>query len=167
MKIGIINISDRASKGIYEDLPGKSLRSILTQHIIESIDFEYVVIPDEQQQIASILEDWSDRLQCNIIFTCGGTGLTPRDVTPEATLSVAHKIVPGIPELLRYKGAQHIATAMLSRQVAVIRNNTLIINFPGSVKAQEESFMILKPILRQAVQQVNNATFTWRNHESN
>ena len=162
MKIGIINISDRASKGIYEDLPGKTLRALLQENIVETIDFEYTVIPDEQELIAATLTSWTDILQCNLIFTCGGTGLTPRDVTPEATLSIAHKLVPGIPELLRAEGAKHIATAMLSRQLAVIRHQTLIINFPGSVKAQEESFFILKPILRQAVQQVNNANFSWK-----
>lgn len=135
IRIGIINISDRASKGIYEDIPGKAIVATLTDYIKSDWEKEYAVIPDEQAQIEQTLIEMADMKKCCLIITSGGTGPAKRDVTPEATESVCNRMMPGFGELMRAKSLTYVPTAILSRQTAGIRNQTLIVNLPGSPKA--------------------------------
>jgi molybdopterin adenylyltransferase len=135
IRIGIINVSDRASKGIYEDIPGKAIVELLTSYIKSSWEKEYAVIPDEQYLIEQTMIDMSDNRDCCLIITSGGTGPAKRDVTPEATEAVCDKMMPGFGELMRAESLTYVPTAILSRQTAGIRNQTLIVNLPGKPKA--------------------------------
>ncbi len=135
VKIGIINVSDRASKGIYEDLPGKAIVATLNEYLVTPWEKEYAVIPDEQDQIEQTLMDMADRKGCCLIVTSGGTGPAKRDVTPEATEAVCDKMMPGFGERMRQESLKFVPTAILSRQTAGIRNKTLIVNLPGKPKA--------------------------------
>jgi molybdopterin adenylyltransferase len=135
IKIGIINISDRASQGIYEDIPGKAIVSTLQEYIISPWEKEYAVIPDEQNQIEQLLIEMIDVKGCCLVITCGGTGPAKRDVTPEATENVCDKMMPGFGELMRQESLKYVPTAILSRQTAGIRKNSLILNLPGKPKA--------------------------------
>ena len=134
-RIGIINVSDRASKGIYEDIPGQAIVETLNEYLVSDWEKEYAVIPDEQDLIEQTLIDMADNKGCCLIVTSGGTGPALRDVTPEATEGVCNKMMPGFGELMRSVSLQYVPTAILSRQTAGIRNNTLIINLPGKPKA--------------------------------
>ncbi|GAB1444481.1 MAG: molybdopterin adenylyltransferase [Cyclobacteriaceae bacterium] len=134
-RIGIINISDRASKGIYEDLPGKAIVDTLNEYLTSTWEKEYAVIPDEQELIEQTMIDMADNKGCCLIVSSGGTGPALRDVTPEATEAVCSKMMPGFGELMRSVSLQYVPTAILSRQTAGIRNNTLIVNLPGKPKA--------------------------------
>jgi molybdopterin adenylyltransferase len=138
VRIGIVSISDRASSGTYEDKGLPALKSWLGRALINPIHFEARLIPDEQAQIAQTLVELVD-LGCSLVLTTGGTGPALRDVTPEATLSVAHKEMPGFGEQMRQISLQFVPTAILSRQVAVIRHQSLIINLPGQPKSIEET----------------------------
>lgn len=133
--IGIINVSDRASKGIYEDLPGKAIAETLGEYLTSEWEKEYRVIPDEQELIQDTLIDLADNKGCCLIVTSGGTGPSKRDVTPEATEAVCEKMMPGFGELMRAVSLKYVPTAILSRQTAGIRNRTLIVNLPGKPKA--------------------------------
>jgi len=135
IRIGIINVSDRASKGIYEDIPGQAIVSTLTEYLTSPWEKEYAVIPDEQSEIEKKLIEMADEKQCCLIVTCGGTGPSKRDVTPEATEAVCNKMMPGFGELMRTTSLQYVPTAILSRQTAGIRNRTLIVNLPGKPNA--------------------------------
>lgn len=134
-KIGIINVSDRASQGIYEDIPGKAIAETLGEYLISPWEKEYAVIPDEQDLIEQQMIDMADKKGCCLIVTSGGTGPALRDVTPEATEAVCNKMMPGFGELMRSVSLKYVPTAILSRQTAGIRNKTLIINLPGKPKA--------------------------------
>jgi molybdopterin adenylyltransferase len=134
-RIGIINVSDRASKGIYEDTPGKAIVSTLNEYLISDWEKEYAIIPDEQDLIEKALVEMADQKGCCLVVTCGGTGPAKRDVTPEATEAVCDKMMPGFGELMRSVSLQYVPTAILSRQTAGIRNKTLIVNLPGKPKA--------------------------------
>jgi molybdopterin adenylyltransferase len=135
IRIGIINVSDRASQGIYEDLPGKAIAETLAEYIKGSWVKEYAVVPDEQHLIEKTMIDMADNKECCLIITSGGTGPAARDVTPEATEAVCNKMMPGFGELMRAKSLTYVPTAILSRQTAGIRNQTLIVNLPGKPKA--------------------------------
>jgi molybdopterin adenylyltransferase len=135
IKIGVINVSDRASKGIYEDIPGKAIVSTLEEYLVSPWEKVYAVIPDEQDLIEQTMIDMADNQNCCLIVTSGGTGPAKRDVTPEATERVCQKILPGFGELMRNESLKYVATAILSRQTAGIRNQTLIVNLPGKPKA--------------------------------
>jgi len=135
IRIGIINVSDRASQGIYEDLPGKAIVETLTDYLKSPWEKVYAVIPDEQALIEQTLIDMADHQGCCLIVTSGGTGPARRDVTPEATEAVCHKMLPGFGELMRAKSLTYVPTAILSRQTAGIRNQTLIVNLPGKPKS--------------------------------
>jgi molybdopterin adenylyltransferase len=135
IKIGIINVSDRASKGIYEDLPGKSIVDTLNEYIKSPWEKEYAVIADEQDLIEETLIEMADKKNCCLIITSGGTGPSKRDVTPEATEAVCDKMMPGFGELMRATSLTYVQTAILSRQTAGIRNRTLIVNLPGKPKS--------------------------------
>ncbi|MGE0772910.1 MAG: molybdopterin adenylyltransferase [Cyclobacteriaceae bacterium] len=135
IRIGIINVSDRASQGIYEDLPGKAIVSTLNEYLKSEWEKEYAIVPDEQALIERTLIDMADNKGCSLIVTCGGTGPAHRDVTPEATEAVCNKMMPGFGELMRLESLKYVPTAILSRQTAGIRNQTLILNLPGKPKA--------------------------------
>lgn len=135
IRIGVINVSDRASKGIYEDIPGKAIVETLNEYLISPWEPVYKVIPDEQELIANSMKQMADEEGCCMIITSGGTGPAKRDVTTEATESVCQKMMPGFGELMRQESLKYVPTAILSRQTAGIRNNTLILNLPGKPNA--------------------------------
>lgn len=144
IRIGLVSISDRASKGVYEDKGIPSLREWLTSALKNPIHFEERLIPDEQPEIEDTLRELVDQSKCNLVLTTGGTGPAKRDVTPEATLAVADKEMPGFGEQMRQISLRFVPTAILSRQVAVIRGDCLIINLPGQPKAIAETLTGLK-----------------------
>jgi molybdopterin adenylyltransferase len=135
IRIGIINVSDRASQGIYEDIPGKTIAETLNEFLKSPWEKEYAVIPDEQHLIEKTMIDMADNRKCCLIITSGGTGPAKRDVTPEATEAVCEKMMPGFGELMRAESLTYVPTAILSRQTAGIRNQTLLVNLPGKPKA--------------------------------
>ncbi len=144
-RAGILIMSDKGSRGERQDLSGQQIREMLAGG---DFSFEYYeIIPDEQDIIKEKLIHACDQLRMDVIFTSGGTGFSKRDVTPEATLAVIDRLTPGIPEAIRYYGLQKTPKAMLSRAVAGIRGNTLIINLPGSVKGVRESLEAIMPAL--------------------
>jgi molybdopterin adenylyltransferase len=143
IKIGIVSISDRASSGVYEDKGLPALQDWLTRALKNPITFEPRLIPDEQDRISATLIELVDA-GCALVLTTGGTGPAKRDVTPEATLAVAHKEMPGFGEQMRQISLKFVPTAILSRQVAVIRDNSLIINLPGQPKSIAETLEGLK-----------------------
>ena len=138
VKVGIVSISDRASSGTYEDKGLPALRDWLGQALLNPLSFEARLIPDEQALISDTLIALAD-LGCALILTTGGTGPALRDVTPEATLAVADKEMPGFGEQMRQISLRFVPTAILSRQVAVIRGQSLIINLPGQPKSIQET----------------------------
>ena len=144
IKIGLLSISDRASQGIYEDQGIPTLRDWLNKALITPWQAVSRIIPDEQEDIESTLADLVDYEACSLILTTGGTGPALRDVTPEATLAVADKVMPGFGEQMRQISLQFVPTAILSRQVAVIRKQSLIINLPGQPKAIAQTLEGLK-----------------------
>ena len=141
--IGIVSVSDRASAGVYVDKGLPALKAWLTRALRNPITFEERLIPDEQSGISSALIGLVDA-GCSLVLTTGGTGPALRDVTPEATLSVAHKVMPGFGEQMRQISLQFVPTAILSRQCAVIRDKSLIINLPGQPKSIAETLEGLK-----------------------
>ena len=143
IKIGIVSISDRASSGIYQDLGLPALQSWLGSALTNPIEFIPKLIPDEQEKISAALIELVDA-GCCLVLTTGGTGPALRDVTPEATLAVAHKVMPGFGEQMRQISLQFVPTAILSRQVAVIRHQSLIINLPGQPKSIAQTLEGLK-----------------------
>ena len=143
VKIGIVSISDRASTGIYEDKGLPALQDWLTRALRNPITFEPRLIPDEQARISATLIELVET-GCALVLTTGGTGPALRDVTPEATLAVAHKEMPGFGEQMRQISLKFVPTAILSRQVAVIRDRSLILNLPGQPKAIAETLEGLK-----------------------
>jgi molybdopterin adenylyltransferase len=143
VRIGIVSISDRASSGVYEDKGLPALKQWLGDALLNPIEWAERLIPDEQPLISQTLIDLVDA-GCALVLTTGGTGPAPRDVTPEATLAVAHKTMPGFGEQMRRIGLEFVPTAILSRQVAVIRERCLIINLPGQPKSIQETLEGLK-----------------------
>lgn len=143
VKIGIVSISDRASSGVYEDKGLPALQDWLTRALHNPITFESRLIPDEQDGISAALIELVNA-GCCLVLTTGGTGPALRDVTPEATLAVAHKEMPGFGEQMRQISLKFVPTAILSRQVAVIRHKSLIINLPGQPKSIAETLEGLK-----------------------
>ncbi len=130
-KIGVLTVSDRASKGVYEDMSGKAIIEYLREVIITPFEVDYRVIPDDFDTIKETLIDMVDNKNCSLILTTGGTGPAKRDITPEATEAVCEKILPGFGELMRQVSLKQVPTAILSRQIAGIRKSCLIINLPG------------------------------------
>lgn len=143
-KVGLVSISDRASQGIYEDKGIPSLTTWLTSALVTPFEIEERLIADDQETISATLIDLVDNQQCHLILTTGGTGPALRDVTPEATLAVADKTMPGFGEQMRQISLHFVPTAILSRQVAVIRKQSLIINLPGQPKAIAQTLEGLK-----------------------
>ena len=147
IRIGVLNISDRASAGVYSDEPGQACLSILREWLKTPFETDYKVIPDDQSVIESELKRMADECECCIVVTTGGTGPAPRDVTPEATIAVCEKQLPGFGELMRATSLRFVPTAILSRQVAGIRGRTLIVNLPGRPKAIRENLEAVFPAI--------------------
>jgi molybdopterin adenylyltransferase len=145
IKIGVINVSDRASAGIYEDIPGKAVVELLQEYLTSPFEVVYAVIPDEQALLEAKMIEMSE-VVC-LLVTTGGTGPALRDVTPEATEAVCQKMMPGFGELMRSVSLQYVPTAILSRQTAGIRNQTLIINLPGKPKAIRQCLEAVFPAI--------------------
>lgn len=140
-QVGIVTLSDKGAKGERQDLSGPKIRELLPKDKYEVIS--YMMLPDDREKIRRELIRLSDEVKCDLILTTGGTGFSPRDITPEATMDVAERNAPGIAEGLRACSMQFTKRAMLGRGVSVIRKETLIINLPGSVKAVTESMEFL------------------------
>jgi molybdopterin adenylyltransferase len=137
--IGLVSISDRASAGVYEDQGIPGLNEWFAAALKTAWRMETRLIPDEQREIERTLIELVDTIGCDLVLTTGGTGPAPRDVTPEATLAVAHKVLPGFGEQMRQVSLRYVPTAILSRQVGVIRGGALILNLPGQPKAIKET----------------------------
>ena len=139
VRIGLVSISDRASTGVYQDKGIPALKEWLERALKNPIEWHARLIPDELSGISAALRELVDEVQCDLVLSTGGTGPAPRDVTPEATLAVADKVMPGFGEQMRQISLAFVATAILSRQVAVIRGKALIINLPGQPKSIAET----------------------------
>jgi molybdenum cofactor synthesis domain-containing protein len=155
MKIGILTLSDKGARGERTDTSGAAIRELLTPLGAEVR--RAAIIPDDLDGIIQVLAEWSDSGELDLIVTTGGTGLAPRDVTPEATLRVVERLAPGLAELMRAEGLRHTPMAALSRAVAGVRGRTLIVNLPGSEKGVRESLAVLLPILPHAVETLRGA----------
>jgi molybdopterin adenylyltransferase len=139
VRIGLVSTSDRAATGVYQDKGIPALRDWLLRAVRNPIEWHERLIPDEQARISATLCELVDDQRCDLVLTTGGTGPAPRDVTPEATLAVADKLLPGFGEQMRQISLNFVATAILSRQVAVVRGQSLIINLPGQPKSIAET----------------------------
>lgn len=139
VRIGVVSISDRASTGVYEDKGIPALQDWLGRAVLNPVEWHTRLIPDEQSGISAALCELVDVVKCDLVLTTGGTGPALRDVTPEATLAVAHKVMPGFGEQMRQISLAFVPTAILSRQVAVVRGQALIINLPGQPKSIAET----------------------------
>jgi len=149
---GVLTVSDSAARGDASDESGPVIRHLLEQHGYNVL--LHKTVPDEVQDIRDILITWIDRTSVDIIVTTGGTGLFPRDITPEATKSVIEREVPGIAEAIRIKGLDFTPRAMLSRGVAGVRGKTLIINLPGSPLAVIQGMDVILPVLKHALDKI-------------
>lgn len=139
LKIGLVSISDRASQGLYADQGIPELQQWLEQALTEPFELETRLIPDEQSHIEQTLVELVDQYACHLVLTTGGTGPAKRDVTPDATLAIAHREMPGFGEQMRQVSLHFVPTAILSRQIGVIRHSSLILNLPGQPKAIKET----------------------------
>lgn len=148
--IGVLTISDSGAKGARQDTSGENIRAMVMQ-LPDAVISAGAIIPDERDQIEAMLREWSDEHHLNLILTTGGTGLAPRDVTPEATKAVIDREAPGIAEAMRAVSIQYTPFGMLSRGVAGTRGRTLIINLPGSPKAVKECLESILPVLPHAI----------------
>lgn len=147
IKIGVITISDRASKGKYDDLSGPAIKDVLNKYIKSNWEAVYRLIPDEQYEIEHCIKELTDTESCCLVVTTGGTGPAVRDVTPEATEAVCDKMMPGFGELMRSESLKYVPTAILSRQTAGVRGKSLIINLPGKPKSIEECLQAVFPAI--------------------
>jgi molybdopterin adenylyltransferase len=148
--VGVLTVSDGAAHGTREDVSGETIRELVAQLPDATVSVS-TIVPDERDQIAAALRSWCDEHYLNLILTTGGTGLAPRDVTPEATISVIQREAQGIAEAMRAHSLQYTRMAMISRGVAGVRGHTLIINLPGSPKAVRESLEFVLPVLPHAI----------------
>ena len=151
VKIGVLTASDRAAAGVYEDLSGQAIIDTLNEYLSISWDPVYRVITDDQPIVEETLIDMADNENCCLVVTTGGTGPAPRDLVPEATEAVCDKMMPGFGELMRQVSLQYVPTAILSRQTAGIRNNTLIVNLPGKPKSIRECLDAVFPAIPYCV----------------
>jgi len=146
-RIGVLNISDRASAGVYEDTPGQACMALLKEWLTTPFETDYKVVPDEQAVIEAELKRMADESGCCLVVTTGGTGPAPRDVTPEATVAVCEKLLPGFGEQMRSVSLRYVPTAILSRQTAGVRGRCLIVNLPGRPKAIRENLEAVFPAI--------------------
>jgi len=152
MKAGILTVSDRGSRGERKDASGPALRAWLAERGVESRRFE--IVPDEEERIAAVLREWTDKEELDLILTTGGTGVSPRDVTPEATLQVVERTLPGFGERMRWRSLEKTPMAIVSRAVAGVRKRSLIINLPGSPKGAVENLEAVWEAVPHAVAKI-------------
>lgn len=155
IRIGILTASDRASAGVYEDISGQAIIDLLNSYLTSKWEAVYNVIPDSQEGIENTLKKMADEEGCCLVVTTGGTGPTPRDVTPEATEAVCEKMLPGFGELMRSVSLQYVPTAILSRQTAGIRGSCLIVNLPGKPKSIKECLEAIFPAIPYCLDLIN------------
>jgi molybdenum cofactor synthesis domain-containing protein len=156
IRVGVLTISDKGSRGERVDTSGPAI-----SEAVSAIGAEvqlYEIVPDDRETIAEYLRSWSDDNHVDVIFTTGGTGLTPRDVTVDATLDAVEHLIPGIAEAMRVEGLKHTPMSMLSRAIAGVRRQTLIVNLPGSEKAVRENIGVVLPVLQHAVDSIRGET---------
>ncbi len=151
IRTGILTVSDRGYHGEYRDLSGPAICKLVTEELAATVEKE-MIVPDEQIMIAGTLKTWADEVKLDMVLTTGGTGFAPRDVTPEATRDVIQREAPGLAEAMRAASLQITPHAMLSRAVAGIRGQTLIVNLPGSPKAVRENLETILPALPHAIE---------------
>ena len=151
MKIGRVTLSDRASAGIYEDRSGPEIERVFSELCPEPLEWTRVIIPDERPQIEATLRQFCDEAACELVITTGGTGPSPRDVTPEATRTVIERELPGFGEIMRVQSFAKVPTAILSRATAGTRGRSLIVNLPGNPRAIGECLPLLLPAIREAL----------------
>lgn len=164
IKVGVLTVSDRSSRGEREDQTGPALARII-QEQTWSVE-RSAVVADESEQIEAILREWSDLDQLDLVLTAGGTGFSPRDVTPEATLRVVDRKTPGLTEAMRAASLEITPHAMLSRAEAGLRKRTLIVNLPGSPRAAVENFQVIAPVIPHAVELLNEESGAEEGHRS-
>jgi molybdenum cofactor synthesis domain-containing protein len=148
-KVAVLTISDSCTEGSREDISGQTIIDMLPEETFEVC--EKKIVADDHEKIVNVLKSFSDEKGIDVVLTTGGTGLGPRDVTPEATASACERMAPGFSEILRVEGFRKTAKAILSRGVAGVRKNTLIINLPGSPKAVQESLEVIMDVIPHAV----------------
>lgn len=174
LKVGVLTVSDRAYAGDYEDRSGPAIVAYLKETVSSPLEFVSVLINDEQDQIETILVDLVDQQSCHWVLTTGGTGPAPRDVTPEATVNVCRRLLPGFGEQMRRVSVEKVPTAILSRQIAGIRDRSFILNLPGSPKAIAECLDAVMPAIPDCLDHVGaprieifpNRFDVYRPHES-
>jgi molybdopterin adenylyltransferase len=160
VKIGILTVSDRASRGEYEDKSGPAIEAYLEDVLVIEWTPVKLIVPDEQSQIEAALIQLADEAGCNLIVTTGGTGPALRDITPEATENVCQKMMPGFGELMRSVSLKSVPTAILSRQTAGIRGQSLIVNLPGSPKAIRECLEAVMPAIPYCIELIGGTFLT-------
>lgn len=154
LKVGVVTASDRSSSGKRPDKSGQLLISLIHQQLTAEV-IAYRVVPDEQESLKKVMLHMSNIFFCDLILTTGGTGLAPRDVTPQATKEIIDRELPGIAEAIRYESIKKTKFAMLSRGISGVRGQTLIINLPGSPEAVKDGFFAIKDILPHAIQLIH------------
>lgn len=153
LRVGIVTVSDRSSRGLREDTAGPALAHLLTSTAGMDVRWQ-AIVPDEVSEIKAVLISWADEEGADLIVTTGGTGLSPRDVTPEATSAVIQRAVPGMAEAMRAESLLKTPHAMISRAVVGVRGKTLIVNLPGSPKGAVENLKVVLPALRHAIEKI-------------
>jgi molybdopterin adenylyltransferase len=164
VRVGILTVSDRSARGDREDLSGPALARTVSERVAGAVVAQTAIVPDDRAEIAATLRQWADELALELILTTGGTGVAPRDVTPEATLAVVERLTPGMAEAMRAESLRVTPHAMLSRGVAGIRGRTLIVNLPGSPKGAVENLLTILPVLHHAVELLQEDPDAERHH---
>jgi molybdopterin adenylyltransferase len=153
IRAGVITVSDRSSQGSREDTSGPAIAAMLKTVAIDV--YRSLIVPDEKDKIKKAIKQFADEDKLDLIITTGGTGVSPRDVTPDATLEVIEKQIPGMAEAIRYKSMLITPYAMISRAVAGIRGQSLIVNLPGSPKAAKENLEVILPALKHTIEKIH------------
>ena len=164
ISVGVLTVSDRCSRGEAEDRSGPLIKKSVAERLQAEVRLE-AIVPDEQDSIRRTLMDWCDKENLDLVLTTGGTGFAPRDITPEATKGIIEREAPGLAEAMRREGVKATPHAVLSRGVAGIRGQTLIVNLPGSTKAVQEGLEVIFPALPHGIEILREAAGSNRRHD--